>query len=375
MQPFPRSGSFESRPRLGRTTVILAELFLMLAVSVPAAERGTVLLPAGDTYVRSLSRDSRKNFGAESMIDIRSSVREGISEGYIAFDPSQFTGSMTNARLRFHANLERPGTAVVLVRSATSTNWSEKFLTWWERIPHAVTLGRVDVTAGSPAWYEVDVTPFVHQQLAARGRWINFALVYGSDSANRVQVRSRENKGFEPQLVLTRGQFQARVQFLPNGSALEPGYLADNGNPFGLREGGLSYGWNQDMTKHTRDRISTNNTAAQRKLASQRKAPSRLHETFTFVDHKDIKTKAVWEIDVPNGRFNVRVIAGDLLAKDSVYAISVEDKKIFDVIPEDTHRWADAAITVEVTDGRLSVTDHPNGSQNKICAIEITEAP
>lgn len=332
------------------------------------------MFPQADTHVRSLSRDSRKNYGAEALLDIRSSVRDGVSEGYIAFDLSSFSGSATNARLRFHASLEKPGMAVLLVRSAVSTNWNEKSLTWWEAIPHTVTLGRAEVTGGSPAWYEIDVTQFINQQLGPKARWINFAMVYGSESANRVLVGSRESKGFEPQLILSRGPFRAKVQFLPRDSVPAEGYLPENGTKFAAKEGGFSYGWNQDMTAHVRDRMSTNNTAQQKKLAAARRAPTRVHETFSYVDHEKLKVKAFWEIVVPNGRYTVRVIAGDLVAKDSVYAMNVEDRQVFDFIPEDTKRWADGTVTVEVKDGRLTLTDHPNGSKNKVCSIEISEA-
>lgn len=344
---------------------------LVMELAAQAAGLVTTLTPVADTFVRSQSRDSRKNYGTESTIDIRSSVKDGVSEGYIAFDLAPFSGSVTNARLRFHANLEKPGMAVVLVRSAVATNWVEKTLTWWESIPHAVTLGRAEVTAGSPSWYEVDVTQFIQQQLSNKGLWSNFALVYGSDSINRVQVRSRENKGFEPQLILSRGPFRAKVQFLPKGSVPAEGFFSENGTKFAVKDAGLSYGWNQDMTKHVRDRVSTNNAASVLKRVT--KAPSRLHETFSYVDHPDIKTKALWEIAVPNGRYTVHVIAGDAGGNDGVYALNVEDKQVIDFIPESKKRWTEGTVTVDVKDGRLTLTDNPNGSRNKVCAIEITE--
>ena len=346
---------------------------VVLELGASAAGLGTTLLPIADTYVRSLSRDSRKNYGSEPTIDIRSSSRDGASEGYIAFDVTPFSGAPASARLRLYASLEKTGVAVLQVRSAYSTNWIEKSLTWWESIPHSTPLGRVEITGGSPSWYEVDVTEFVHKEISNRRQWVNFALVYSSESINRIQVRSKESAGYEPQLILTRSLFRAKVQFLPKGSMPADGYLPENGTKFALKEGGLSYGWNQDMTAHVRDRLSTNNTAPQKKLAASRRAPTRVHETFSYVDHDKIKTKAVWEIAVPNGRYSVRVIAGDLVAKDSIYSVNVEDTKVFDVIPEDANRWADGTVLVDVKDGRLTLTDNPNGSHNKVCGIEITE--
>ena len=374
MNPIQRLKTGWNHPFSGLVSWVFLAGFLVLELAASAAGLGTTLLPIADTYVRSQGRDSRKNFGSEPTIDIRSSSRDGVSEGYIAFDLTPFSGEPSSARLRFHASLEKPGMAVLQVRSAFSTNWIEKSLTWWESIPHSTPLARVEITGGSPAWYEVDATAFVRQQRADGRQWINFALVYGSDSVNRVRVRSKESAGFEPQLIVSRALFRAKIQFLPKGSTPADGYLPDNGTRFAVKEGGLSYGWNQDMTAHLRDRMSTNNTASQRKLASSRRAPSRVHETFSYVDDDKIKTKAVWEIAVPNGRYAVRVIAGDLVAKDSVYSMNVEDKKVFDLIPEDTKRWADGTVTVDVKDGRLTLTDNPNGSRNKVCAIEITEA-
>ena len=367
-------------PEIGRNR-LPARLCLWLCVAgclvfelgAIAAGLGTTLLPISDTYVRSLSRDSRKNYGSEPTIDIRSSSRDGASEGYIAFDVTSFSGAPASARLRFYASLEKTGVAVLQVRSAYPTNWIEKSLTWWESIPHSTPLGRVEITGGSPSWYEVDVTEFIQNEVSNKRQWVNFALVYASEAINRIQVRSREYAGYEPQLILTRGLFRTKVQFLPKGSVPGEGYLAENGTKYAVKEGGLSYGWNQDMTAHVRDRMSTNNTAQQKKLAASRRAPTRVHETFTYVDHAKIKTKAIWEIAVPNGRYSVRVIAGDLVAKDSIYSVNVEDAKVFDFVPEETRRWADGTVLVDVKDGRLTLTDNPNGSQNKVCGIEITE--
>lgn len=349
----------------------VAACCLVMELAAHAAGLVTTLKPVADTFVRSQGRDSRKNYGAEPTIDIRSSVKDGVSEGYIAYDLTPFSGALTNARLRFHANLEKPGMAVVLVRSAVSTNWIEKSLSWWESIQHSVTLGRAEVTAGSPSWYEVDVTGFIQQQLANKGQWVNFALVYGSESANRVQVRSKESAGFEPQLILSRAPFRAKVQFLPKGSVPAEGFFSENGTKLAPKEGGLVYGWNQDMVKHVRDRVSTNNAASVLKRVT--KAPSRLHETFSYVDHPEIKTKALWEIQVPNARYSVRVVAGDAGGYEGVYALNVEDKQVVDFIPETKKRWTEGTVVVDVKDGRLTLTDNPNGSRNKVCAIEITE--
>ena len=247
---------------------------LVLEGEASAAALGTTLVPIADTYVRSLSRDSRKNYGSEPTIDIRSSSRDGASEGYIAFDVTPFSGAPASARLRFYASLEKTGVSVLQVRSAYSTNWIEKSLTWWESIPHSTPLGRVEITGGSPSWYEVDVTEFIQKEISNKRQWVNFALVYASETINRIQVRSKESAGYEPQLILTRGLFRAKVQFLPKGSKPAEGYLPENGTKFAVKEGGLSYGWNQDMTAHVRDRMSTNNTAQQKKLAASRRAPT-----------------------------------------------------------------------------------------------------
>jgi len=79
-----------------------------------------------------------------------------------------------------------------------------------------------------------------------------------------------------------------------------------------------------------------------------------------------------WEISVPNGTYNVLIVAGDAAAFDSIYRINVEGVLIVNGTPSSGNRWISGSGTVTVTDGRLTVNNASGSDNNKICFIEIT---
>jgi hypothetical protein len=67
----------------------------------------------------------------------------------------------------------------------------------------------------------------------------------------------------------------------------------------------------------------------------------------------------------------VRVVAGDAIAFDSVYAIDVEGRRAVTATPTTAARWHEGTVTVRVTDGRLTIGSGAGAANNKLCFIEI----
>jgi hypothetical protein len=74
---------------------------------------------------------------------------------------------------------------------------------------------------------------------------------------------------------------------------------------------------------------------------------------------------------VPNGTYSVRVVAGDAASHNSVYRFAVEGVLTVDGTPSATNRWLEGTRTVTVSDGRLTISNAPGASNNKLCFVEI----
>jgi N-acetylneuraminic acid mutarotase len=147
--------------------------------------------------------------------------------------------------------------------------------------------------------------------------------------------------------------FNAKINFQPAGAATPAGYWADTGLAFGNRGNGLSYGWSADNTANTRDRNAAN-------------SPDQRYDTL---DH--FKSLS-WELAVPNGQYSVRVVVGDPSYIDSVYGLSAEGAKIVEGTPTNAIHWFDSTVILPVSDGRLTLTNSPGSSNNRICFIEVS---
>jgi glucose/arabinose dehydrogenase len=154
--------------------------------------------------------------------------------------------------------------------------------------------------------------------------------------------------------IYSQNAFSARINFQPAGSAVPENYVADTGLVFGARNG-LSYGWNA-ATNETRDR---NLNSDQR------------YDTLNHMQ-KPSNPNARWEIAVPNGSYRVRVVSGDPGHIDSVFHMLAENVQVFNATPTTAQRFADGTVTVNVTDGRLTLTNGASARNNKINFVEIT---
>ena len=84
---------------------------------------------------------------------------------------------------------------------------------------------------------------------------------------------------------------------------------------------------------------------------------------------------AVWELAVANGTYTVHLVAGDPQNIDSVFRINVEGVTAIDGTPSTQTHWLDGTVTVTVQDGRLTVSNAPGSSNDKLNFIEVAPVP
>jgi hypothetical protein len=344
-----------------------AALLAAFLTAHPAMAAVAVSVSAiGDTYVRSGAE--KKNFDSEPQLELKTTLLGGTTEGYLLFPIPQHTPFAEKIVLRVFAQLEEPGSGKMLVRTVSDTSWHEEDLTWRTRPAHKDTVGTITLTGISGAWYELDVTAYCHAQSQQGKRALGFALVPADDSRNALLIQSRESRSRPPVLAFSRNLVSARISFCPSTKTPPDDCLADNGLAFGSRENGFTYGWNVDSSEFVRDRAES-----KYKKDKPQKGTDRRYDFLIYMDNEKMKSPIFWEMAVPNGAYNVHVVAGDSTKYDSIYGITVEDVAAVDGIPDSQHRWIEGTAKVIVTDGRLTIAGTKSSSNNKLCFIEVVE--
>jgi uncharacterized delta-60 repeat protein len=148
----------------------------------------------------------------------------------------------------------------------------------------------------------------------------------------------------------------ARIDFAAKGGTTKAGDRADTGAKFGDRGNGLQYGWDVDNSANARNR-------------GNKRSPDPRFDTFNHMQRAGANRK--WEIAVPNGLYQVTIVAGDPNATDSVYRINLEGQLALSGIPGGDVHWFSRTTDVMVTDGRLTVSNGVGAVNNKIAYIEI----
>ena len=146
-----------------------------------------------------------------------------------------------------------------------------------------------------------------------------------------------------------------RINFQPAGAATPGGFLADVGLAFGPRGGGPSYGWNADNRAAARDRG---------------RLKDRRLDTFNLLHNSTGATR--WEVALPDGRYKVRLAAGDPSRLDGVFRVDIEGVLFLDGRPTARRHSVERTAIVTVRDGRLTLTSGPGAANNKLDFIEIT---
>jgi Fibronectin type III domain len=152
----------------------------------------------------------------------------------------------------------------------------------------------------------------------------------------------------------------AAINFQPAWAPAMPGMDVDSGQAFGRRTGTLSYGWDVATPGATRDRNS----------------PDVQNQAYDTLIHfgSSRGSAAKWEIAVPDGEYEVRVVSGDPSFIDSRHVIEVEGATVVNEAPSWNKRFVEGKATVDVRDGRLTLTPGSGAWNNKINFLTISRA-
>jgi hypothetical protein len=144
---------------------------------------------------------------------------------------------------------------------------------------------------------------------------------------------------------------EVKINFQHPSSVTPEGYLPDSGEIFGDRGNGFSYGWDESITGDARERSAN---------TDQR------YDTLVQMQEGDPRT---WEIELPNGGYEVFVACGDASYNDQINTIDVEGNILTD--PDGRDNYDEYFLTVFVSDGRLTIKPAPGGLKCKIMFLHI----
>jgi len=193
---------------------------------------------------------------------------------------------------------------------------------------------------------------------AATGTYSDGGLVPGGTYSYRVAATNYQGSSpfSAPASATTPGFSGAHINFQPAAAPVPDGYDKDDGAVFGLRANGFDYGWEVVNSDNTQDRNSAN-------------SPDQRYDTCALTQVAG--GGSVWEIAVPNGTYQVFLVAGDPTRNNSVYRYEVEGQLSLSGTPTPSQRWMAGSNTVVVADGRLTLSNGAGASNNKICFIDI----
>lgn len=150
------------------------------------------------------------------------------------------------------------------------------------------------------------------------------------------------------------------VNFQSASTKSAAGYVADTGAKFADRGNGYSYGWDKD-------------NAANMRIRNNGGSPDFRYDSQALLQKNSANRS--WEVAVPNGVYEVRLVAGDPTATDSKYKLNLEAQLALSGNPSGNTHWFRSTSIVNVIDGKLTLTNASGSSNNKIAFIDIKAAP
>ncbi|MGO4692097.1 PA14 domain-containing protein [Glaciibacter sp. 2TAF33] len=170
-------------------------------------------------------------------------------------------------------------------------------------------------------------------------------------------------------------QPQTKINFQPAASAVPSGWQADTGQAFSAAKG---YGWLIDGVPADRSVATRDRTTAASGIAFP--TGDRLRQTLIITQAMTTSgtipaggTDGTWEYAIANGTYTVAVSVGDAGFLDSIHGIKAENTPLItDFAPTGTTPFATGSATVNVSDGKLTLT--PTGVNTKLNWITIAGA-
>ncbi len=227
---------------------------------------------------------------------------------------------------------------------------------------------------------EVGSMPLPATYIAGNAAYDNLSFA-GIFASKRRELTADVNYTFED-FTITSDNVVAfdpiRINFSLPADVPPTGYLTDSGLGFGDRENDYSYGW---LTTDAITPLDLSNRARNREVSGVGILQNTLvHMQFQNVD--DTGQEGIWEIEVPNGTYNVSVGVGDpnldgQAGTEPFYTINVEGVNAIDRysptgLEGASTRFTSGTATATVTDGRLTI-DAFGGFNTKINSLVITQ--
>ena len=148
---------------------------------------------------------------------------------------------------------------------------------------------------------------------------------------------------------------EVNINFQLPDSETPEDYLADFGEIFGDRGNGYSYGWDEDIQADARERSAN---------TDQR------YDTVVQMQEGDPRT---WEIELPNGSYELFIACGDAQYDDQINTIDVEGNVLVD--PDGRSNYDEYNVNVFLTDGRLTIKPALGGIKCKLLFLHISTLP
>ena len=141
------------------------------------------------------------------------------------------------------------------------------------------------------------------------------------------------------------------VNFQPESVEIPDGYAIDSGGNFNSE---IGYGWvNGPASYGARDRNVIT-------------SPDQSYDTMIHVS-----PYSVWEAEIPNGTYSVKVCMGDAGFPTGMQNVQIEDVPFIDGALSNDNRWIEDEITIIVADGRLTITFAGSDDPARLCWIQI----
>jgi Bacterial Ig domain len=172
----------------------------------------------------------------------------------------------------------------------------------------------------------------------------SFSWAGATVGAHTLTAKATDNSGAtttssQVPIAVSAG-FSANINFQIAGVTPPIGYFADNGEVFGRRGNGLTYGWNVGHAANARNRGDS--------------ADLRLLTLCQF------QSGGVWQLAVPNGVYNVTVGIGDG-GYPSTYTINVEGVNYWHAQLLSAGQFINQTHVVNVSDGNLTIDQGTGG--------------
>jgi N-acetylneuraminic acid mutarotase len=161
-------------------------------------------------------------------------------------------------------------------------------------------------------------------------------------------------ESLEPRALLHAGHSDFHVQFAPAKFTPADGYVIDAGAVFGQRNTEMSYGWSR---KGAAKGVARRDTP---------ESPDGRYDAFV-----NFKRGVTWELSLPNGAYEVHVVAGDSKTKRGSYGLDVEGTPALRADTTAEQPWAEATVTVTVSDGMLTLQAPEKYKKNRISFIDV----